>query len=87
MTEVGSSGLTKLLISRENELGLRVSPRGGPSERRGGNQRYQRESSDERLHRISPCLWTMVQQEPDASCCVFGMEVGSAPRSDSYIFG
>jgi hypothetical protein len=92
VTEVGLSGLTKLLISRENELGLRVSPRGGPSERRAGNQRYQRESSNKRLHRISPCLWTIVrdflqQQEPDASCCVLGKELSSAPRSDSYIFG
>src|SRR6478672_6593606 len=32
VTEVGSSGLTKLLISRENELDLVGSPRGGPSE-------------------------------------------------------
>ena len=56
VTEVGSSGLTKLLISRENELGLRGSPRGGPSEGRAGNQRDQRESSDQRLHDTSPCL-------------------------------
>jgi hypothetical protein len=45
VTEVGSSELTKLLISRENELGLRGSPRGGPSEGRAGNQRDQRESN------------------------------------------
>ncbi len=56
VTEVGSSGLTKLLISRENELGLRGSPRGGPSEGRAGNQRDQCESSDQRLHDTSPCL-------------------------------
>jgi hypothetical protein len=56
VTEVGSSGLTKLLISRENELGLRGSPRGGPSEGRVGNQRDQRESSDKCLHDTSPCL-------------------------------
>jgi hypothetical protein len=56
VTEVGSSGLTKLLISRENELGLRGSPRGGPSEGRAGNQRDRRESSDKRLHDTSPCL-------------------------------
>jgi hypothetical protein len=56
MTEVGSSGPTKLLISRENELGLRGSPRGGPSEGRAGNQRDQRESSDQRLHDTPPCL-------------------------------
>jgi hypothetical protein len=56
VTEVGSSGLTKLLISRENELGLRGSPRGGPSEGRAGNQRDQRKSSDECLHDTSPCL-------------------------------
>jgi hypothetical protein len=55
VTEVGSSGLTKLLISRENELGLRGSPRGGPSEGRAGNQRNQRESSDKCLHDTSPC--------------------------------
>jgi hypothetical protein len=57
VTEVGSSGLTKLLISRENELGLRGSPRGGPSEGRAGNQRDQRESSDKRLHDIP--VWTI----------------------------
>jgi hypothetical protein len=54
VTEVGSSGLTKLLISWENELGLRGSPRGGPSEGRAGNQRDQRESSDKCLHDTSP---------------------------------
>ena len=56
VTEVGSSGLTKLLISRENELSLRGSPRGGPSEGRAGNQRDQRESSDKRLHDTSSCF-------------------------------
>jgi hypothetical protein len=35
---------------------LRGSPRGGPSEGRAGNQRDQRESSDQRLHDTSPCL-------------------------------
>jgi hypothetical protein len=54
VTEVGLSGLTKLLISRENELGLRGSTRGGPSEGRAGNQRDQRESSDKCLHDMSP---------------------------------
>src|SRR5580704_3298030 len=43
VTEVPPSGLTKFLISRENELGLSGSPRGGPSEGRAGNQRDQRE--------------------------------------------
>jgi hypothetical protein len=56
VTEVGSSGLTKLLISRENELDFRGSPRGGPSEGRAGNQRDQPESSDKCLHDTSPCL-------------------------------
>ena len=56
VTEVGSSGLTKLLISRKNELGLRGSPRGGPSECRGCNQRGQRETCDKCLHDTSPCL-------------------------------
>jgi hypothetical protein len=56
VTEVGSSGLTKLLISRENELGLRGSPRGGPSECRGCNQRGQRETCDKCLHDTFPCL-------------------------------
>src|SRR5262249_13390374 len=51
VTEVGSSGLT-----RENELGLRGSPRGGPSEGRADNQRDQCEGSDQRLHDTSPCL-------------------------------
>src|SRR6516162_6192192 len=46
VTEVGLSGLTKLLVSRENELGLSGSPRGGPSEGRAGNQRDQCKSSD-----------------------------------------
>src|SRR6476660_8886998 len=54
VTEVGSSGLTKLLISRKDELGLRGSPRVGPSEGRAGNQRDQRESSDKCLHDTSP---------------------------------
>ena len=66
MTEVGSSGLTKLLISRENELGLRGSPRGGPSEGRAGNQRDQCESSDKCLHHISPYLWITVRDFPAA---------------------
>src|SRR5580704_10318811 len=48
LTEVPPSGLTKFLISRENELGLSGSPRGGPSEGRAGNQRDQRESGDKR---------------------------------------
>src|SRR5262249_44919549 len=56
VAEVGLSGLTKLLISRENELGLRGSTRGGPSEGRAGNQRDQCKSSDKCLHQISPCL-------------------------------
>src|SRR5215831_14978938 len=46
----------KVLVSRENELGLRGSPRGGPSEGRAGNQRDQCKSSDKCLHHISPCL-------------------------------
>src|SRR5262245_44739168 len=54
VTEVCSSRLTKLMVSRENELGLRGSPRGVPSEGRAGHQRDQRESSDSafmiRLH-------------------------------------
>jgi hypothetical protein len=54
VTEVGLSGPTKLFISRENELSLRGSPRGGPSEGRAGNQRDQCESSDKCLHHISP---------------------------------
>jgi hypothetical protein len=54
VTEVPLSGLTKFLISRENELALRVSPRGGPSEARAGNQRDQRESGDKRFHDASP---------------------------------
>src|SRR5262249_48927116 len=92
VTELGSSGLTKLLISRENELGLRGSPLRGPSERRAGNQRYQRQSSDKRLHHISPCFWASFviscnSRRADASCCVFHCEISSAPRSDSYIFG
>ena len=87
VTEVGLSGLTTLLISRENELELRGSPRGGPSEGRAGNQRDQCESSDKRLHHISPCLWAIVRDLPatektDASCLVFPKEIGSAPRSD-----
>src|SRR5262245_5238173 len=45
VTEVAFSGLTKLLISWENELLLRGSPRGGPSEGRAGDQRDQCESS------------------------------------------
>jgi hypothetical protein len=59
VTEVRLSGLTKLLISRENELGLRESPCGGPREGRAGNHRDQCESSDKSLHHISPCLWTV----------------------------
>ena len=54
MTEVALSGLTELLIGRENELGLSGSPRRGPSEGRAGNQRDQRESSDKRFHDASP---------------------------------
>ena len=54
VTEVGLSGPTKLLISRENELLLRGSPRGGPSEGRAGNQRDQRKSGDKRFHDASP---------------------------------
>jgi hypothetical protein len=53
VTEVPPSGLTKFLISRENELGLSGSPRGGPSEGRAGNQRDQRESGDKRFHDAS----------------------------------
>jgi hypothetical protein len=95
-TEVGLSGPTKLLISRENELGLRGGPRGGPSEGRAGNQRDQCETSDKCLHHISPCLSTTVPDFPatektDALCLVFPKEIGSAlfpkelgsaPRSD-----
>jgi hypothetical protein len=83
VTEVGLSGLTKLLVSRENELGLRGSPRGGPSEGRAGNQRDQCKSSDKCLHHISPYLWTTVRDFPatektDALCFVFPKEIGSA---------
>ena len=82
MTEVGLSGPTKLLISRENEFGLRGSPRGGPSEGRANNQRDQYESSDKCLHHISPYLWITVrdvlQQKTDALCLVFPKEIGSA---------
>src|SRR5258708_18939475 len=56
VTEVGLSGPTKLLICRENERARRVSPRGGPSEGRAGDQRDQCESSDKCLHHISPYL-------------------------------
>src|SRR5262249_25454499 len=76
VTEVGLSGLTTLLISRENELGLRGSPRGGPSEGRAGNQRDQCESSDKRLHHISPCLWTFViflQQRRPTLCAFYSV--------------
>ena len=86
MTEVGLSGPTKLLICRENERAWRVSPRGGPSEGRVGNQRDQCESSDKCLHHMSPYLWTTVRDFPatetDASSFVFPKEIGSAPRSD-----
>src|SRR6476660_7065336 len=54
VTEVGFSGPTKLLISRENELAWRVSPRGGPSEGRACNQRDQCESGDKGFHDASP---------------------------------
>jgi hypothetical protein len=64
VTEVGLSGPTKLLVSRENELGLRGSPRGGPSEGRAGSQRDQCKSSDKCLHHISPYLWTTVRDFP-----------------------
>src|SRR5262249_35313870 len=64
VTELGLSGPTKLLISRENERAWRVIPRGGPSEGRAGNQRDQCESSDKRLHHISPCLWTTLRDLP-----------------------
>jgi hypothetical protein len=67
VTEVGSSGLTKLLISRENELALRGSPRGGPSEGRASNQRDQRESSDKCLHDTSLC-WTIGLHLPTGAC-------------------
>jgi hypothetical protein len=102
VTEVGLSGLTTLLISRENELGLRGSPRGGPSEGRAGNERDQRESGEKRLHHISPCLWTFViflQQRRPTPCALYSPrkqarripEVNrSAPRSDQlylWIYG
>jgi hypothetical protein len=98
VTEVGSSGLTKLLISRENELGLRGSPRGGPSEGRAGNQRDQCESSDKCLHHISPCLWTTVRDFPataGAALCFgatprafqFTKKIGPRHGRTSYIFG
>jgi hypothetical protein len=82
VTEVGLSGLTKLLVSRENELGLRGSPRGGPSEGRAGNQRDQCKSSNKCLHHISPYLWSTVRDFPatgktDASCPVFPKETGA----------
>ena len=71
MTEVGLSGPTKLLISRENERAWRVSLRGGPSgggpsEGRAGDQRDQCESSDKCLHHISPYLWITVRDFPAA---------------------
>jgi hypothetical protein len=83
MTEVGLSGPTKLLISRENELGLRGSPRGGPSEGRAGHQRDQCESSDKRLHHFSPYLWITVrdvlqQRRPTPSALYSPKEIGSA---------
>jgi hypothetical protein len=56
VTEVGSSGLTPLLISRKNELGLSGSPRGGPSEGWADDERDQPDSSDKCLHNTSPCL-------------------------------
>src|SRR5262245_1796246 len=87
VTEVGLSGLTKLLISRENELALCGSPCGGPSEGRADSQRDQCESSDKCLHHISPYLWITVRDLPptektDASCFVFPSGIGSAPRSE-----
>jgi hypothetical protein len=82
VTEVGLSGPTKLLICRENERARRVSPLGGPSEGRAGDQRDQCESSDKCLHHISPYLWITVrdvlQQKTDALCLVFPKEIGSA---------
>src|SRR5262249_58332165 len=66
VTELGLSGPTKLLISRENERAWRVIPRGGPSEGRAGNQRDQCESSDKCLHHISPYLWITVRDFPAA---------------------
>ena len=99
MTEVGLSGLTKLLISRENERAWRVIPRGGPSEGRAGNQRDQCESSEKCLHHISPCVDIRdlpATEKTDALCLLFRTEIGSAslpnemgsaPRSASYIFG
>jgi hypothetical protein len=86
VTEVGLSGPTKLLISRENERAWRVSLRGGPSgggpsEGRAGDQRDQCESSDKCLHHISPYLWITVRDFPatetDALCFVFPKEIGS----------
>jgi hypothetical protein len=85
VTEVGLSGPTKLLISRENEGAWRVSLRGGPSgggpsEGRAGDQRDQRESGDKCLHHITPYLWITVrdfpQQKTDALCFVFPKEIG-----------
>jgi hypothetical protein len=85
-TEVGLPGLTKLLISRENELGLRGSPRGGPSEGRAGNQRDQCESSDKCLHHISPCLGTNREDQRLVLCIPQGdrlsATVGRAISSD-----
>ena len=95
MTEVGLSGPTKLLISRENERAWRVSPRGGPSKGRAGDQRDQCESSDKCLHHISPYLWITVRDFPATEdrrlvLCIplgnrlsgFLSDIGSAPRSD-----
>jgi hypothetical protein len=58
------AGLTKLLISRENELALRGSPARRAEQRSGWNQRDQCESSDKRLHHISPCLGITVRDSP-----------------------
>ena len=76
MTEVGLSGPTKLLISRENERAWRVSLSGGPSSAgsskgRAGNQRDQCESSDKCLHHISPCLWITVRDTCGSPFVIF----------------
>ena len=94
VTEVGLSGPTKLLISRENERAWRVSLRGGPSgggpsEGRTGHQRDQCESSDKCLHHISPlsitvCDFPATQDRRLVLCIpkdiglVFPKEIGSA---------
>jgi len=53
------SGACRQSVAVRPERGARRGHRGrvrGPSERRDGNQRSQRECSDKRLHDTSPCL-------------------------------